>query len=96
MIDASLLTVNRLHLLDVNQQLCIEAAMYADLPLWRLENSLSLEVRLNLPSDHVNGRVKLSDLPRNGSYALPSKYQSQLRILLILHPASTTTPYNGP
>ena len=55
---ASLLTVNRLHLLDVNQQLCIEAAMYADVLLWRLKNSLSLEVRLTLPSDHVNGRVK--------------------------------------
>ena len=34
------------HMVDLDKQLYIEAALAENLPLWRLENRLSLEVRL--------------------------------------------------
>lgn len=34
------------HMGDLDKQLYIEAALAENLPLWRLENRLSLEVRL--------------------------------------------------
>lgn len=34
------------HMVDLDKQLYIEAALAKNLPLWRLENRLSLEVRL--------------------------------------------------